>query len=60
MTVHRGKPTAEKPARRAKEVEVKKRTDNPPRDRPRPPEPFEECGPTGGYGGAGMDDEKKE
>jgi hypothetical protein len=24
--------------------------------RPRPPEPFEECGPTGGYGGAGTDE----
>ena len=29
------------------------------RERPRAPEPFEECGPTGGYGGAGMDDEAK-
>ena len=29
-------------------------------DRPRPPEPFEECGPTGGYGGSGMADEAKD
>jgi hypothetical protein len=26
-------------------------------ERPRPPEPFEECGPTGAYGGSGMKDE---
>lgn len=25
-------------------------------DRRRPPEPFEECGPSGGYGGAGTDE----
>jgi len=25
-------------------------------DRPQPPEPFEECGPSGGYGGAGTDE----
>ena len=25
-------------------------------DRPRPLEPFEECGPSGGYGGAGTDE----
>jgi hypothetical protein len=26
-------------------------------DRPKPPEPFEERGPAGGYGGAGVDDD---
>jgi hypothetical protein len=29
-------------------------------DRPRPAEPFEECGPSGGYGGAGTEDETKD
>lgn len=29
-------------------------------DRRRPPEPFEECGPSGGYGGAGTDEAKYE
>jgi hypothetical protein len=28
-------------------------------ERPRPVEPFEECGPSGGYGGAGAEDEAK-
>jgi hypothetical protein len=28
-------------------------------DRP-PPEPFEECGPSGGYGGAGTDETEKD
>ena len=31
-----------------------------PADRPPPPEAFEECAPTGGYGGAGMEEEGKE
>jgi hypothetical protein len=30
------------------------------RDRPRPVEPFEECGPSGGYGGAGTDEDAKD
>jgi len=30
------------------------------RDRPRPVEPFEECGPSGGYGGAGTEDAAKD
>jgi hypothetical protein len=29
-------------------------------DRRRPPEPFEECGPSGGYGGAGTDEAEDE
>jgi hypothetical protein len=42
---------------------------NRPADRPNPPEkppepkpaePFEECGPGGGYSGAGVDDEAKD
>jgi len=29
-------------------------------DRRRQPEPFEECGPSGGYGGAGTDEAEDE
>jgi hypothetical protein len=29
-------------------------------DRRRPPGPFEECGPSGGYGGAGTDEVEDE
>jgi hypothetical protein len=29
-------------------------------ERRRPPEPFEECGPSGGYGGAGTDETEKD
>jgi hypothetical protein len=31
--------------------------DKSPADHSKPPEPFEECGPAGGYGGAGVDDD---
>jgi hypothetical protein len=30
------------------------------KDRPRPAEPFEECGPSGGYGGAGTDEKAED
>ena len=61
MAVGKGKATTtEKPTRGAKEVGPNERTERPSAERPRPPEPFEECGPTGGYGGAGTDDEAKD
>jgi hypothetical protein len=59
MTVEKRKAAAEKPARRDKESGADERSRNPRPRRPSPPEPFEECGPTGGYGGAGLDDEAK-
>jgi hypothetical protein len=40
---------------RGKDAGSTERANKSPPDRPRPPEPFEECGPSGGYGGAGTE-----
>jgi hypothetical protein len=57
MAVRKRNAALDKPAPKAKGV----RPSGPksPADRPRAPEPFEECGPVGGYGGAGADDDAK-
>lgn len=60
MRARRNKILPEKATRAAEEVGAHERLERSPADRPRPPEPFEECGPTGGYGGAGTDDETKD
>jgi len=60
MAARKTKVAPEKPTRGAKEVGANERRKKPSADRPCPPEPFEECGPTGGYGGAGMDDQTKD
>jgi hypothetical protein len=57
--VQKQKPTADKPIHtdeRGSDHHRRHRAT----DRPRPPEPFEECGPSGGYGGAGTEDEAKD
>jgi hypothetical protein len=53
------KPTAEKPPPHSDETGSGDRRRQA-AERPRPAEPFEECGPSGGYGGAGTDDEAKD
>ncbi len=53
------KPTAEKPPPHTDETKPDVRKRSAP-DRPRPTEPFEECGPSGGYGGAGTDEDTEE
>ena len=50
------KPGPEKPPSHTDETKTDER-ERPPGDRPRPAEPFEECGPSGGYGGAGTDED---
>lgn len=52
------KPTAKKPPPHTDETESGDGRHQG-AERPRPAEPFEECGPSGGYGGAGTDDEAK-
>jgi len=58
MTGRKRKATADTPAPEA--PEVRQTEGRPAADRPRPAEPFEECGPTGGYGGAGTEDGGKD
>jgi len=58
--VQKPKPTAEKPPAHAGETGSGDRRRQQATDRPRPAEPFEECGPSGGYGGAGEEDERKD
>jgi hypothetical protein len=53
------KPTAEKPPPHTDETGLDDRRQKA-GERPRAAEPFEECGPTGGYGGAGTDDDAKD
>jgi hypothetical protein len=60
MAVGKRKVTAAQPAHGAKDGGPNERPGPSSANRPCPPEPFEECGPTGGYGGAGTDDEAKE
>jgi len=59
MAVRKNKPTTEEP-RREKEVSSTDRAEKSLAGRRRPPEPFEECGPSGGYGGAGTEEERKD
>jgi hypothetical protein len=54
----RPKPMSEKPPPHMDEAESNDRRRSS-TDR-RPPEPFEECGPSGGYGGAGTDEAEEE
>lgn len=54
MAVRKRAATTEKP-RHDRDTAAPERGDKSPADRPRPPEPFEECGPSGGYGGAGTE-----
>ena len=56
MAAGKSKATTEKP-RHDTETGAPEHADKSPADRPRPPEPFEECGPSGGYGGAGSEEE---
>jgi len=58
--VRKPKPTAEKPPPHTDETGSGDRGRESARDRPRPVEPFEECGPSGGYGGAGTEDAAKD
>jgi hypothetical protein len=61
MRARKSKISSEKPTRAAEAIGTHERLEKSPADPPRkPPEPFEECGPTGGYGGAGTDGETKE
>ena len=53
------KPTAEKPPPHTDETGSGDRRQQG-AERPRPAEPFEECGASGGYGGAGTEDETKD
>ncbi|PWT90219.1 MAG: hypothetical protein C5B56_05835 [Proteobacteria bacterium] len=61
MMARKRKPTAEKPPPHTDETgpddDRGQQSASEPR---RPAEPFEECGPSGGYGGAGTDDEAKD
>ena len=54
MMAPKRKPAVEKPPPHTDESESRDRQPSS-TDRRRPPEPFEECGPSGGYGGAGTD-----
>jgi hypothetical protein len=60
MMARKPKPMAERPPPHTDETGSNERRRQWASDRPRPVEPFEECGPSGGYGGAGTDDESKE
>ena len=60
MMARKRKPTAEKPPSHTDETGPDDRRQQSASERRRPAEPFEECGPSGGYGGAGTDDEAKE
>jgi hypothetical protein len=60
MMVRKPKPTAERPPSHADETGSNDRRRQSAIERPRPVEPFEECGPSGGYGGAGTDEEAKD
>jgi hypothetical protein len=53
------KPTAEKPPPHTDETKTHDGRQST-TDWPRPIEPFEECGPSGGYGGAGTDEEAED
>jgi len=53
------KPTAEKPPAHTDETGSGDRSRESAGER-RPVEPFEECGPSGGYGGAGTEGEAKD
>ena len=57
--VQKPKPAAEKPPPHTDETGADDRRRSA-IVRPRQAEPFEECGPSGGYGGAGTDDEAKD
>jgi hypothetical protein len=56
--VKKPKSTAEKPPPHTDEDAPADERRQSASDRPRPGEPFEECGPSGGYGGAGTDEEE--
>ena len=58
--VQKPKRTADKPPAHTDETGSDDRRGQSAPDRRRPPEPFEECGPSGGYGGAGTEDEAKD
>ena len=58
--VKKPKPTAEKPPSHTDETGSRDRGRQSAGERRRPVEPFEECGPSGGYGGAGTDEEAKD
>jgi len=60
MIVRKPKPTAERPPPHTDETGSNERRRQSASERRRPAEPFEECGPSGGYGGAGTDDEAKD
>jgi hypothetical protein len=57
--VQKQKPTADKSTHTDEKGSDHHRR-QPATDRPCPPEPFEECGPSGGYGGAGTEDDVKD
>ena len=50
------KPAMDKPPSHTDEAGSDDRRQSSSADRRRRPEPFEECGPSGGYGGAGTDE----
>ena len=56
--VQKRKPAAEKPPPHTDETPAGDAKRQSATDRPRPVEPFEECGPSGGYGGAGTDEKE--
>jgi len=58
--VNKPKVTNEKPPPHTDETESGDRGRQSAGERRRPVEPFEECGPSGGYGGAGTEDDAKD